>query len=146
MQPPMPAKLANGQFPHSAVTIAPQSPLNPGPSGVGAPSDHAYQDRVSLALARRVADGLPTHPEWLELARENLRRWMVLHAESPALLRADREWLAILDRPVEEICAILTAPTDEGQRLRQNSPFVGVVPHREVWEIKRRMRHEADRT
>ena len=34
----------------------------------------------------------------------------------------------------------LTAETDEGQRLRQNSPFPGIIPPEEVWEIKARHR------
>jgi len=36
----------------------------------------------------------------------------------------------------------LTTQSDEGQRLRQNSPFAGVLPPQEVWEIKRRMRND----
>jgi hypothetical protein len=39
-------------------------------SGMG----HEVQDQVSFELARRVAEGLPKHPEWIELARTNLDR------------------------------------------------------------------------
>lgn len=105
---------------------------------------HEYQDRVSLEIHRRVAAELSVRPEWMAMARENLERWMVRNADSPGLIRCYQEWLDILDsRPVDGVCAILTAETDEGQRLRQNSPFVGAVPHREVWDIKRRLRNEA---
>lgn len=107
---------------------------------------HAVHDLVSLELATRVADGLPMHPEWLDLARENLRRWMIRNADSPGLIRCYREWLAILERSLDEIRAVLIAATDEGQRLRQNSPFVGVLSPSEVWEIKRRRRNEASGT
>ena len=79
--------------------------------------------------------GLPSHPEWLALARENLERWSLLNRESPSLL-------GLLDRPLAEVCAILTSKTDEGQRLRQNSPFAGVLTPKAVWEIKRRLRDE----
>jgi len=48
-----------------------------------------------------------------------------------------------LARPVAEICAALIAETEEGQRLRQNSPFAGVLPPDEVWEIKSRLRRHA---
>lgn len=106
---------------------------------------HEYQDRVSLEMARRVAAGLEEHPEWLELARANLNRWEARNADSPGLMRCYAEWRAILDRPVPEIRALLTQENDEGQRLRQNSPFVGVLSPAEVWEIKRRHR-EATRT
>jgi hypothetical protein len=96
-----------------------------------------------MELARRVAAELPTRPELLELARGNLRRWSERNKDSPWLLVAYEEWAGILERPVHEIVAVLTAQTDEGQRLRQNSPFAGAVPYREVWAIKRRLRDEA---
>jgi hypothetical protein len=103
---------------------------------------HEYQDACSLEMASRVAAGLSTHPEWLALARTNIARWKERNADAPGLIRCYDEWAAILDRPVEQICAILTARTDEGQRLRQNTPFAGVLPPQEVWEIKRRLRHD----
>lgn len=88
----------------------------------------------------RIADGLPQHPEWIDLARDNLDRWSRRNADAPALLRGYAEWREWLDRPIPDICAMLTAETDEGQRLRQNSPFAGVLSPSEVWEIKRRCR------
>ncbi len=91
---------------------------------------------VSLELAHRVADHLGDHPERIVLARDNLARWKVRNVDSPRLIRCYEEWEAILARPVAEIQAVLLARTDEGQRLRQTSPFVGVVPHNEVWRIK----------
>ncbi|MBX3377726.1 MAG: hypothetical protein KF678_12070 [Phycisphaeraceae bacterium] len=103
---------------------------------------HEYQDRVSLEMARRVALGLPSNPEWITLARENLARWKQVNHDAPGLLRAYSEWESILDRPVAEICGVLLQETDEGQRLRQNSPFAGVLSAAEVWDIKRRVRHE----
>src|SRR5437016_5208652 len=103
--------------------------------------DHAFQDAVSLELARRIALGLPTHPEWLDLARDNLARWSRQNKNAPLLLGCYDEWREILMRPLEEICGLLIAETDEGQRLRQNSPFPGVLPPTEVWEIKARLRH-----
>lgn len=102
---------------------------------------HEHQDRVSLEIHRIIAAGLPTRPEWMAMARENLARWMARNADPPGLTRGYREWLGILDRStVGEACAILTAQTDEGQRLRQNTPFVGMLTAREVWGIKERLR------
>ncbi len=102
---------------------------------------HEYQDRVSLEIARRIAAELSRRPEWLELARENLDRWTTLNSGAASLLRCYAEWRAILERPLDEICTILTAASDEGQRLRQNSPFAGALSPSEVWEIKDRLRH-----
>jgi hypothetical protein len=106
---------------------------------------HRIKDRISLELARRVAQGLPDHPEWIELALSNLDRWSRLNADAPWLLRGYDEWRQILRQPIETICQILTAQTDEGQRLRQNSPFVGILSPQEVWEIKRQ-HHDSSAT
>lgn len=102
---------------------------------------HEVQDAVSLELARRIATGLPQHPEWLDVARSNLERWSCQNRNAPLLLHCYAEWLELLARPGVEICEALVAESDEGQRLRQNSPFAGVLPPDEVWEIKSRLRH-----
>jgi hypothetical protein len=110
------------------------------PSAMG----HEYQDRVSLSLAHRVASQLPERPEWLLLARDNLARAIQRNPDDQAMLHACAEWQAILERPIDQIIATLTAETDEGQRLRQNSPFAGTLPPHEVWEIKRRFLPDQD--
>jgi len=58
-------------------------------------------------------------------------------------LRCYAEWREILARPLEEICEVLCAENEEGRRLRQNSPFAGVLSAAEVWEVKSRLRHHA---
>lgn len=103
---------------------------------------HAYQDRVSLEMGRIIAAELPNRPEWIAKARENLARWTRLNAGAASLVRCYDEWKALLDLPVEQVCGILTAETGEGQRLRQNSPFAGVLSPQTVWDIKRRIRHD----
>lgn len=103
---------------------------------------HGYQDEVSLRLKRRIADELPHRPEWIAFARQNIARWSRQNAGAPALLRCYQEWERILELPVDRICAILTDQSDEGQRLRQNSPFAGILSPREVWSIKRGVRDD----
>ncbi len=107
---------------------------------------HKTHDQVSLELARRVAAGLSQHPEWLQLASENLERWSRQNRNSPSLLRCYAEWNELLSRPVNEIESVLIAETDEGRRLRQNSPFAGVLTPEEVWEIKSQFRRHATAT
>lgn len=103
--------------------------------------NHLDTDRVSLELARRVAERLRWRPEMLELARTNLARWRRQNASSPSLLRCYSEWESILARPVDQICELLCSGSDDAQRLRQNSPFAGALSPAEVWEIKSRFRH-----
>jgi hypothetical protein len=103
--------------------------------------NHAEINQVSLEMGRRVADRLRARPELLEIARANLARWSVQNASADSLLRCYAEWQEILSRPLTEICALLVSETDDTQRLRQNSPFVGVLSPAEVWEIKSRFHH-----
>lgn len=102
---------------------------------------HLETDQVSLELARRVAERLRRNPEALDLAHANLSRWRQQNAKSPSLLRCYSEWEKILSRPVVEICELLCSESDAAQRLRQNSPFAGVLTPAEVWEVKSRFRH-----
>ncbi len=83
-------------------------------------------------LHTSVAEKLRLNPnEVLQIARDNLKRW--LKNENPALL----EWQEILEiHSPAEIIKIITQDTDEGQRLRSSSPFVGVLSEAErdkIW-------------
>lgn len=102
---------------------------------------HGVLDAISLELARRIAARVRSHPELIVVAHRNLERWCELHKDSPGLLRCDREWQAILKRPLEEVLEVLCAETEEGQRLRQNDPFVGILSDDEVKAVKRQFRH-----
>jgi len=93
---------------------------------------HDYQDRVSLVMARRVADELSRRPELIDFARANLDRWSLLNANAPGLMRCYDEWRGLLGRSIPEVITILTAESDEGERLRQNSPFAGILTPQEV--------------
>ena len=79
-----------------------------------------------------VAEKLRLNPtEVWQIDRQNLDRW--LQTENSAL----REWQEILEtHSPEEIIKIITQDTDEGQRLRSSSPFVGVLSDAErdkIW-------------
>ena len=104
---------------------------------------HKTHDAVGLEIARQIAAGLAVHPEWIEIARSNLDRWSKLNTDAPGLLRCYEEWRELLGRPTAEIARIFLAETDDGQRLRQNSPFAGVLTPAEVNQIKRRV-HETN--
>ena len=102
---------------------------------------HELIDEISLELGRRTAARLRQQPELLQLAQENLARWSRLNANAPALLRCYEEWREILQHPLTDICQLLSSESEAACRLRQNSPFAGVLRAREVWELKHRFRH-----
>jgi hypothetical protein len=97
---------------------------------------HAVQDAVSMEIARRVSRRLRECPSLLGVARANLARWTQRNADTPSLLRCYAEWEKLLSHPLDEICDLMCAATADGHRLRQNSPFAGVLPPAEIWAIK----------
>lgn len=107
---------------------------------------HELTDQISLEMGRRAAARLRQQPELIHLAVDNLDRWSRLNADAPSLLRCYQEWRILLNSPLEEICAWLCADNEEARRLRQNSPFAGVLSAREVWKLKQDFRHAAPAT
>jgi hypothetical protein len=100
---------------------------------------HEQIDRRSLVLARAVVDAIDRDPSrvGLERARSTCRRWH-LQAPSPAVA----EWGRILELEWQAIRLRLLDPGEEGCRLRQSSPFCGILSPRERWEIYRQFEHE----
>ena len=88
---------------------------------------HPWLDNPSLAYAKIDVD-----PTVINVAHENLERWRRQHG---SLARAHLEWLEILKRPWADVRAILLDESDEGQRLRSSSPFVGIVTQEERLQI-----------
>jgi CBS-domain-containing membrane protein len=80
-----------------------------------------------MALHEAVAAKLEAHPELLDVARQNLERWL---QKNPAT--AVREWRRILDStPLPEVVALLRSSSQEATRLRQSSPFAGLLTTKE---------------
>jgi hypothetical protein len=103
--------------------------------------EHELTDHISLELGRRVVERLRQRPELLQIADANLNRWSRLNHNAPSLLRCYDEWREILKRPLKDVCDILVSDNEEARRLRQNSPFVGILNAREIWELKNSFRH-----
>jgi len=85
-------------------------------------------------MAQAIVDKIDRDPAraGLEKARATCRRW---NRQSPQ--RAHAEWLEILERPWEEIREVMLDEGEEGQRLRQNDPFSGILTPQERWAIYR---------
>lgn len=97
---------------------------------------HQAIDRRSLEMARRIVEKIDADSDraGFQRAKEVCRRW-VAQGNAPA-----REWLTILERPWDEVRAILLDDSDEGQRLRQSDPFVGILTPQERWAIYKEAR------
>lgn len=90
-------------------------------------SGHARIEARSLAMHREIAERVRRNPRLLDVARQNIRRWRRQGVDVSAFA----EWEAILERGVEETVRALTDPSEKGARLRQSTPFTGVLTPKE---------------
>jgi hypothetical protein len=91
---------------------------------------------MNAAQDRLIARKLQRDARVLGVARRNLRRWMAGDGRNvrPVFL----EWDRILRRLTRaEIAAFLVSETPATRRLRQSTPFAGVLSDRERRSIRR---------
>ena len=89
-------------------------------------SSHRLLEARSLALHAAIAHKIDRDPALLEIPRRNLIRWRRLeaHQPTPEWLKT---WSALLKRPWSEIAVIMVDPGERAARLRQSSPFAGIL-------------------
>lgn len=86
---------------------------------------HRLLEARSLAMHCLAAQKVERNPTLLKSVRRTLAAWRARYAaEVP---RALDEWNAILRRPWPEIAAFITDPGERATRLRQSTPFAGVL-------------------
>ncbi len=92
-------------------------------------SDHRRLDLRSLAMHTLIARKIARDPKLLAVARRNLKRWGERWGHrTPAW---HKEWQEILKQPWREVAALLTELSPLATRLRQSSPFAGVLTPQE---------------
>jgi len=94
---------------------------------------HSHIDRRSLEMDRVVARRIQENPQLLAKVRETLRRWIA--TASPAVRPTLLEWEQILDGPADRLHRTLTGDDEDSTRLRQSSPFCGILTQAERTEI-----------
>jgi DTW domain-containing protein YfiP len=88
---------------------------------------HEWIDRRSLALHEAVAARLEAEPQLLDVARANLQRWLSTNPAS-----ALREWRQLLETtPLPALIVLLRSTGEHAARLRQSSPFAGLLTPQE---------------
>jgi hypothetical protein len=96
---------------------------------------HNVIDRRSLLLHRLISSRLQTNPALLENVNKTVARWMCSRPHSTALM----EWRDILGQL--DICCLVRFLRSRGEtstRLRQSSPFAGILTEEERSRIFRR--------
>ena len=88
-------------------------------------SAHRVLDARSLAMHAVIAQKIERNPHLLRIPRRNLARWQAQRqGATPTWLT---EWQRILDKPWPVIAVLVTELTENATRLRQSSPFAGVL-------------------
>lgn len=72
-----------------------------------------------------IAAKITRDPELLAKPRENIERWSARIGKNPP--RWIAQWRSILALPWPQIAALITTPSEEGARLRQSTPFAGIL-------------------
>jgi hypothetical protein len=88
-------------------------------------SSHRLLEARSLAMHAVIARKIGHDPKLLAVPRRNLDRWRARWPDEPPVWFS--EWRAILKRPWHQIAALITEPSENAARLRQSSPFAGVL-------------------
>jgi hypothetical protein len=100
---------------------------------------HRLAEARSLAMHAAIARKIERDRSLLEIPRRNLERWSARSANAPPSWL--KQWHALLQLPWPELAARITEPTEDAARLRQSSPFAGVLS-----EDERERIYEAFRT
>jgi hypothetical protein len=95
---------------------------------------HRLAEERSIALHAAVAAKLRADPALVKRARQRLERWAAEGLAHPEYVSA---WREVLLLPLDEICRLLSEPTERMRALRQATPFAGVLTPRERWALHR---------
>ena len=94
---------------------------------------HQWIDLVDLMAHRAMARKIRRQPALFNRAARNIARWEKSNRGCPAPLR---EWKQILsENKMGQVLRLMTRSDEEGNRLRQSSPFCGILTERERKEL-----------
>lgn len=96
-------------------------------------SSHRLIEARSLAMHALIARKLSRNPALLELARKNIDRWRLRFTDHVPLWL--EEWSELLKQPWERVAALIVEPSENASRLRQSTPFTGILSNAERWKI-----------
>lgn len=98
-------------------------------------NDHDVLDERALEMDRVVARELRADPAKIE----RVVAWIQRFLEDPNYSESNkdclREWLAIIRQGVPRVLEVLADFSEDGRRMRQNSPFAVLMPEDERQQI-----------
>lgn len=120
------------------------SPHRRGADTFGGMNWHEVIDERSIEMDRVIARELRADPAKLDLVAAWIQRFLDDPDYSDQNKDALAEWMGILREGLPRVLAALADESDEGQRMRQSSPFAVLMPQDERTRIF--AKYEACRT
>lgn len=96
-------------------------------------SSHRLLEARSLAMHAIIARKIERDPKLLAIAHRNVERWSTRWKDAPPAWL--QEWRKVLQQPWQHIAALITEPSENGARVRQSSPFAGILTNEERWRV-----------
>ncbi len=88
-----------------------------------------FIDALALARHREIARMIEADPSILGTARANAERWLATGNYDACEAASVREWLPLLEETrMDELAAVLISESENATRMRQSSPFTGIIP------------------
>ena len=106
--------------------------------------EHQEIDQRSFDLHQLIADKLKADPALLNKALKNLDHWEKTASKSsePYIHR----WRSIVEQGLDAVLQQLADRSENGDTMRQTSPFAGVLSNQERWQFFRLWRQRDQRT
>lgn len=99
-------------------------------------------DQRSLQLHRLIADKLRREPQRFAIVLQTLAHWSgTVDARAQPYVQ---QWQALARQGLDACLDAAVQPTEQGQALRQCSPFAGVLTHKERFAFFRQWAQERD--
>jgi acyl-CoA reductase-like NAD-dependent aldehyde dehydrogenase len=92
-------------------------------------SSHRLLEARSLAMHAVIARKIERDPKLVEIAKRNVERWSAQRGDER--LAWLNEWRELLNQPWQNIAALITELSENATRLRQSSPFTGILTQEE---------------
>jgi hypothetical protein len=96
---------------------------------------HRQLDLRSRALHELIAHKIRLHPEFFDVAKQNVERWATMGKIEPYYLK---EWRSILAQGMDTALRFAIEDSAHATQLRQSSPFTGVLTEQERSEFLKR--------
>lgn len=89
---------------------------------------HEFLDALNLEQCKATARRIKADPALIEFARANIRRWIARTGYHAGEIRSLREWEALLQpEKLSLLLRFMVDPGEEATRMRQSSPFAGIL-------------------